>query len=45
MGQMAARWILQNVYERGGHEIRNLFKPELVDRASIRTIAATAPGP
>jgi LacI family transcriptional regulator len=44
MGQMAARWILQNVYGQDGHEIRNLFKPELVDRASIRTIATAASG-
>jgi LacI family transcriptional regulator len=39
MGQMAARWILKNVYQQSGYEIQNVFQPELVDRASIKTIA------
>lgn len=39
MGQMAARWILRNVYQQDGHIIQNIFKPELVDRASIKTVA------
>jgi LacI family transcriptional regulator len=38
MGQMAARWILKNVYQQSGCEIQNVFKPELIDRASIKTI-------
>ncbi|MEX2124102.1 MAG: LacI family DNA-binding transcriptional regulator [Woeseia sp.] len=34
MGQMAARWVLKNVYEQGGLEIQNTFRPELISRAS-----------
>jgi LacI family transcriptional regulator len=39
MGRMAACWILKNVYQQGGYEIQNVFKPQLVDRASIKSIA------
>lgn len=38
MGRMAARWILRNVYEQPDLEIRNLFKPELIARDSVRRI-------
>lgn len=39
MGHMAARWILRNVYEQADLEVRNLFKPELIVRDSVRPVA------
>jgi LacI family transcriptional regulator len=39
MGRMAARWVLKHVYQQDGYEIQNVFRPELVDRASIKTLA------
>ena len=34
MGRMAARWVLQKVYEKNDHEIQHVFEPTLVTRAS-----------
>ncbi len=36
MGRMAAHWVLQNVYRENGVDIRNVFEPKLVMRASAR---------
>jgi len=35
MGQMAASWVLKNVYKNESLNINNLFKPELIIRDSI----------
>ena len=37
MGRMAARWVLRNVYEDSDKEIRHVFRPTLVSRASAIT--------
>jgi LacI family transcriptional regulator len=34
IGRMAAHWVLQNVYDQNGTEIKHLFKPSLVERGS-----------
>ncbi|MDH3338847.1 MAG: LacI family DNA-binding transcriptional regulator [Gammaproteobacteria bacterium] len=36
MGRMAAHWVLQNVYNVNGVEIKHVFDPKLVERASAR---------
>lgn len=38
MGQMAARWILKNVYQDQQLPLKNLFTPGLVDRDSIKSL-------
>lgn len=38
MGQMAARIVLNTVYDIDGSEIRNVFKPKLVSRASVQPV-------
>ncbi len=35
MGRMAARWVLRNVYKDSDAEIRHVFRPTLVPRASV----------
>ena len=35
MGQMAARWILKNVYDKVDLRVQNLFEPSLVIRDSV----------
>ena len=37
MGRMAARWVLRNVYKDGDAEIRHVFRPAMVPRASAIT--------
>ena len=37
MGRMAARWVLRNVYKDSDTEIRHVFRPTLVPRASAIT--------
>ena len=37
MGRMAARWVLRNVYKDSDAEIRHVFRPTLVPRASAIT--------
>ena len=36
IGRMAAHWVLQNVYDHNGTEIRHVFKPRLIERGSVR---------
>lgn len=36
MGRMAARWVLQQVYDKNGAEIQRVFEPRLIERASVR---------
>jgi LacI family transcriptional regulator len=38
MGQMAARFILKNIYKRDKFDLANLFEPTLVTRKSIKAI-------
>jgi LacI family transcriptional regulator len=38
MGRMAAHWVLKHVYDTNNMEIRHLFQPRLVRRASAKTI-------
>jgi DNA-binding LacI/PurR family transcriptional regulator len=36
MGHMAARWVLQNVYQQENLDVRqHIFKPNFVDRDSV----------
>jgi LacI family transcriptional regulator len=35
MGSMAAHWVLHNVYDSDSTQIRHVFEPELVTRASV----------
>ena len=39
IGEMAARWVLKNVYEQRALEIQNLFKPEMIVRGSIGQVS------
>lgn len=36
MGQMAARWVLKNVYGDQSVDVRNVFEPNLIVRSSVR---------
>mgnify|MGYP000268303395 CR=1 FL=1 len=42
MGQMAGRWVLQNVYGLEGDPVQRAFRPELVVRESARAIGGDA---
>ncbi|OCW97164.1 LacI family DNA-binding transcriptional regulator [Alishewanella sp. HH-ZS] len=39
MGQMAARWVLREVYQQESNEVQQLFEPALISRDSV--LAAT----
>lgn len=39
MGQMAARWVLKNTYQKEGLELNTLFEPKLILRESTQTIS------
>ncbi|MCP4271190.1 MAG: substrate-binding domain-containing protein [Gammaproteobacteria bacterium] len=38
MGQLAAKWVLKNVYNKDVTEIKNTFEPELIIRNSCKSI-------
>ena len=40
MGQMAARWVLKQVYQQSGIEVQQLFNPHLIPRDSVAEAAA-----
>lgn len=42
MGQMAARWVLENVYGQSGVEIQHRFIPRVVSRASAAAPSSSA---
>lgn len=45
MGRMAARLVLRHVYDAPGDGIRNLFEPQLIERASVAPVRAPKPAP
>ena len=38
MGQMAARWVLREVYQYDGNEVQQVFEPALISRDSVLAV-------